>query len=88
MDMQNKFAAYDRKINSPYFDAWEVARDLCTDEYEAQRQVLPREVVKQKQAEREAAQQQATALGIAKAEQSASSVGEQAMAGAAMGGAA
>jgi len=71
VDQQSKFAAYDRKKDNPYFDQHEVARDLCDDEFVAQRQVRPREDVKRIQAEREAAEQQGIAAGLQRASPSA-----------------
>jgi len=70
-DQQNKFAAYDRKKDNPYFDQGEVARNLCDDEFVAQREVRPREVVKRIQEEREAAEQQGIAAGLQRASGSA-----------------
>lgn len=86
MDIQNKFAAYDRKVQSPYFDQYEVARDLCMDEIEAQAQVLPAEEVRAKQAQKEAVELAAT-LGDVGAG-GVPAAGETAAAGAALGGAA
>jgi len=83
LDLQNRIALYDRKIKSDAFDNWEVSRDLCIDEQEAERQVLPRDVVRQKQEAREAAQQEATRLGIAQEQEQQTSIGEQVAAGAA-----
>lgn len=87
MDMQNIFPMYDRMIKSEAFDDWEAARYLVPDEIDAQRLVLPREVVREKQAAREAAERQALLQQGQGQPGPEPTVGEQAMAGAAMGGA-
>jgi len=86
MDQQNKFAAYDRKSKSQYFDQHKVARGLCIDEQEAAEEVLPREEVEAKQAQIEAAELEnirSAGRGTGGAE---STIGEQAISGAEAGG--
>ncbi|HUT59614.1 MAG TPA: hypothetical protein VNA25_17345 [Phycisphaerae bacterium] len=88
MDMQNKFAAYDRKISNPAFDNYEVSRDLCIDEEEAMRQVLPREEVEAKQRAQEQAQLEALRAQGAPPGGAPPAAGETAAIGAELGGAA
>lgn len=72
--------------NPNYFDAWEVARDFCQDDYEAQRKVLPRDVVRRRQEERQQAELAATQAQAAPAGEEAAPM-NPAVAGAMMGGA-
>jgi len=64
-DAQMVFAAYDRKSKSRYYDQHAVAQTLCFNEYDEQREVLPRDVVRKKQEENEAAQLEAMRTGAA-----------------------
>jgi len=82
MEQQNVFPMYDRMIASEAFDDWEAARYLIPDETDAQKLVLPREVVREKQAAREQAERQA----LQQQGQPQSTIGEQAAAGAELGG--
>jgi len=85
MDTQMRLQLYDRKAQSPYFDQYEVARGLCFDDAEAQREVLPQEVVREKQAQEEAAKLQAQAAQAAQAAPEGPGA-TPAMAGAMLGG--
>lgn len=82
MDAQMEVQLYDRKIRSPYFDHYEVSRKLCLDDVSAQQEVLPRDVVRRKQAESERASIEAQRLGIEKrsASMAQNSVAEGALA--------
>jgi len=85
MEAQNKFPLYDRQSKSPYFDQYQVAVDLCDNESQARRQVLPREVVERKQAEAEAADLRAREQGLAQGG-TETSPAQQAVQGATEGG--
>lgn len=65
MDAGLRLQRYQAKAASPYWDAWAIQEDLEPDPYRLQRQRLPREVVRQKQAEREAAEMAGIEAGIA-----------------------
>jgi len=78
MDLQNRLAVYDRMMQNDAFDDYEVAVDLCMDMEEAQRKVFPKAVVKEKQAAREAAEQQALAQGGAQEGPAPAEIGAQA----------
>jgi len=78
MDLQNKLAVYDRKIANPAFDDYEVSWDICMDDEEAQRQVFSKAIVREKQAQREAAEQQALAQQGAPAGPAPAEIGAQA----------
>ena len=86
VDSQMKLQIYDRKVKSRYYRQFEVAQSLCSNEVEAQREVFPREEVDAKQEEDEAAALEATRGGGAPAAGGGAGI-EQALTGAALGGA-
>lgn len=89
MDAQMKQQRATFMLEHPeYFDAWEVSRDFCDDDYEAQRKVLPRDVVRRRQEERQQAELAATQEQAAPAGEAGATPLSPALAGATLGGAA
>jgi len=63
MDPNTRIMLYREKVQSNMFDNYEAASDLEPDESKLMRQRLPRDVVRRKQEQQEAAELQATAAG-------------------------
>lgn len=87
MDAQMRLQMFSAKRDNPYLDQYEVHKDLFFDEETMQRQLLPRDVVRQKQAEREQASLEAQRLGIEQAQARGQEGAAQALVGAQAGGA-